>query len=612
MRNNLKRKDASPSSDPTLDDSPSVQFTEDMHGYVAIASDALSSFGKDDAKAFEQAKSQGMKAHRTLKFHLTISIEHIERFINDPNLSADAFGYVECSELGGRFEVEKGRFNLFTRPTSSPDFDAAKEMHYHLLFRDQNGSPWTFYGYKVVERQTPEELWSQTTTLYTRLWQGEFMDTQSPQPPWAQGILTLNMADFAKQMTTLRSNGKTLAARTKAIALFMDEFAANLWQAYAPSVFDTESSRWNEHIYPLGTTQGVKDAKVSHHPFQTEDGLSLSLSRFQRKASKDVVLLLHGLTTSTDMFIMPEHYNLTSYLLDQGYTDVFSLDWRGSNRFVYNLKVHRYTMDDVALYDVPKALEVMRAMLPAGTRIHVIAHCVGSITFMSSLSAGLIDGVSSVISNSVSLTPQIRWQSRIKLKFAPWIVDHVFRYPYISPEMSYLPGWRSVKLLALMEHAIRRECKEPACHMVSFMWGWGFPAAYEHKNLHPLTHRRLKDLFGGTSMNYFRHMNKMVSEAESVPYDRQGIYEQLPSSYLKNMTQIKVPPILFVSGDHNLIFPDSNKRTFESLKAADANMPIEFQSFPGYGHQDVFMGKDCHRDIFPSLIKFLNKQKGAN
>ena len=311
------------------------------------------------------------------------------------------------------------------------------------------------------------------------------------------------------------------------------------------------------------------------------------------------------------MFIMPEHYNLTQYLLDHGYTDVFSLDWRGSNRFTYNLKVHRYTMDDIALYDVPKAVEKVKSMVGADTRIHVIAHCVGSIGFMSSIAAGLTTGISSIISNSVSLTPQIRWQARIKLKFAPWVVDNVFRYPYISPEISYLPGWRAVKILPLMERAIRKECKEPACHMISFMWGWGFPAAYEHANLHPFTHRRLKDLFGGTSMHYFRHMNKMVNANASIPYDRSGIYSQLPQSYLDNVGNIEMPPTMFVSGDENKIFPGSNMKTFEELHTKYPDLPIEFQSYRNYGHQDVFMGKNCDKEIFPSFIDFLNKHKGG-
>src|SRR5690349_9881808 len=97
---------------------------------------------------------------------------------------------------------------------------------------------------------------------------------------------------------------------------------------------------------PLYTLAGVPDAKVTTIPFSTADKLGLTLTRFTRGGdATDAVLVVHGLTTSTDMFIMPEHYNLVRYLLDHGYRDVFCLDFRMSNRLPYNLAAHRYTMD---------------------------------------------------------------------------------------------------------------------------------------------------------------------------------------------------------------------------------------------------------------------------
>src|SRR5437588_5116323 len=100
---------------------------------------------------------------------------------------------------------------------------------------------------------------------------------------------------------------------------------------------------------PLYTLDGVPDADVSVHPFSTDDGLGLSMLRFQREIVDDVVLVVHGLTTSSDMFIMPEHRNLVTFLLDSGFSDVWTLDYRMSNRHPYNRGMHRFTMDDIAL-----------------------------------------------------------------------------------------------------------------------------------------------------------------------------------------------------------------------------------------------------------------------
>lgn len=37
----------------------------------------------------------------------------------------------------------------------------------------------------------------------------------------------------------------------------------------------------------------------------------------------------------------------------------------------------------------------------------------------------------------------------------------------------------------------------------------------------------------------------------------------------------------------------------------------ELQAFPGYGHQDPFMGYRVDRDIFPRLVKFVDKHRTA-
>src|SRR6202023_3444269 len=108
-----------------------------------------------------------------------------------------------------------------------------------------------------------------------------------------------------------------------------------------------------------------------------EDKLGLSMLRSLREPSNDVVLIIHGLTTSTDMFVMPEHENLVSYLLGNGFGDVWTLDFRMSNRFVYNLARHSWTMDDGALYDFPAALATLRGIVGPEKRIHVICHCLG-------------------------------------------------------------------------------------------------------------------------------------------------------------------------------------------------------------------------------------------
>lgn len=364
-----------------------------------------------------------------------------------------------------------------------------------------------------------------------------------------------------------------------------------------------------EREIPLYTLDGVRDAEKSTHQFSTDDGLGLSMQRFWREDCQDVVLLIHGLTTSTDMFIMPEHENLVNYLLDNGLTDVWSFDFRMSNRHSYNLYPNTYSMDDCALYDHPRAIEVLREAIGEDKRIHVISHCVGSLSFVMALAAKTVTGVASCISNSVALTPTIPAWSQFKISVFPFILEKLLGVRYVSPGWSSEPRWSKGKLIAKFISLFHRECDEPACHTLSLLWGTGWPALFMHENMADVTHRRLKDLFGATGLNYHRHVAKMVDSNNQAVKMKCGEprYASLPDNYFKAGLGIETP-ILFITGDKNRVFGDSNIHCYRHLRARGDGQH-QLQVFHGYGHQDVFMGKNAAKDIFPDLLGFINSHR---
>lgn len=595
----------------------SIEFTERMSGSWSANIIDLSTTSLLPTQQIGISERDANR--KPCEFTVTIKIADLDAFLINKDLTAEIEGTV-LSPFSNQFiKIQSGIFNLFTSPQASPSLDVAKEMHYCLFLEENNGHKWTLYGFKEILKEQVSNAWKETTTLYFYSWEGHsHLTSTNKKNVIGLGVLHINPSDFLKQLTTFKTTSSANKEPIEIISKFMGIFAKNLWEAYAPFVFTTTSYRWNEHIIPLQSTVGVTSGDKQIIPFHSSDGLHLSFSRFKKEDSKNIVLLLHGLTTSTDMYIMPEHKNLVSHLHNQGFNDVWSLDWRGSCRHIYNLSPHRYTIDDIANYDIPPAIEKIRSLCGEDVNIHVICHCVGSLSFMSSLAAGRIQGIKSVISNSVSLSPIVRWQTRLKLIFGPTILEYVLRYLYISPKLAYLPGPVVGKWLYWMERSMRKECKEPACHMISFMWGWGFPAAFEHKNMDPITHRRLSDLFGGTSFHYYRHILKMIFAKASVSWakDRTSI------NYLEEAKKRKLPPILFISGTKNNIFPKSNEYTFQSLSssasaasvsnefsnsASPAKSNFRYQEFEGYGHQDVFMGKNCHIDVFPTLTNFIKE-----
>jgi pimeloyl-ACP methyl ester carboxylesterase len=356
---------------------------------------------------------------------------------------------------------------------------------------------------------------------------------------------------------------------------------------------------------PRFTLDGVENAQVSVHPFATEDGLGLNLTRFHRADCDDVVVLIHGLTTSSDLFIMPEHRNLVSCLLDDGFTDVWVLDFRMSNRFPYNMETDRYSLDDIAHWDHPAALAEVRRHV-GGRRVHVIAHCLGSASFAMSLFGGAVDDVASLVCNSVALTPRVPAWSKVKLNFGPFLLDYVVKLPFIDPRFStarpFTKGW----MLAGLISAFHRECDVRSCHMVSFMWGSGHPAMYDHSSLEQVTHERTADIYGACDVNYYRHMRRMVRAGRAVRYDpADPRHAGLPADYLEHAADVRTP-VLFVTGDKNRVFADSNIVCHQVLSEAAPGLH-ELAVIPGYGHQDPIMGKNAYRDVFPQMIAFLKK-----
>ncbi|HET9899277.1 MAG TPA: alpha/beta hydrolase [Streptosporangiaceae bacterium] len=357
---------------------------------------------------------------------------------------------------------------------------------------------------------------------------------------------------------------------------------------------------------PRYTLEGVKDAEVSTHPFATKDGLGLNLTRFRRAECDDVVLLVHGLTSSSDLFIMPEQRNLVSYLLDSGFTDVWAVDFRMSNRFPYDTETHRYTLDDIAGYDHPAAISELRRHI-GERRVHVVAHCLGSLSFMMSLFGGRLPGIATVTCNSVALTPRVPTWSRLKLSYGPPMFRYLLGLDFLDPRFSASPMLTRNWALGHLVSMAHRECHVRECHMLSFMWGSGHPAMYEHGNLLDVTHERMADLCSSCGTNYYRHVAKMIRAGHAVkcdPLDRR--HSDLPDNYLANAAKVTTA-VLLLTGDRNRVFTDSNIFCHKVLASV---MPgtCELEVLPGYGHLDPIVGKSAHLDVFPRIGEFLKRQ----
>ena len=199
-----------------------LRFTEDMKGYITLGE-------TDPQRGFERGREAGSLLH----CHLTITVHGVNRFVTNPTHEASIEGEVRCEALGGNRPVEEGVFNLFVDKADPRE----KRMLYRIFFTDVAGESMTLSGHKVIRDDPGLDLWTDTTTLYTRVLRGHLgPDEERDGEIVGAGIIRISLPDFMKQLTTFRPAGPTSADRVAATNRFGRLFLGKLWDVYATHV----------------------------------------------------------------------------------------------------------------------------------------------------------------------------------------------------------------------------------------------------------------------------------------------------------------------------------------------------------------------------------------
>ena len=210
---------APPASDlPASEHPANLEFTEKMRGFIT--------FGEDD---YDKGFRLGKRSETKCMFHVTVHMEDIVRFMEDPDHQGAITGHVQCDALGGKLPVSQGWFNLLV--DADEDGKERKLMKYRLLIEDGNGHPITLNGFKEVCNDRGFDVWDDTTTLFTHILSGHVTPGEPDTERVATGILKVLPADFAVQCTTFRVDP---AHRVDAIGRFGALFAGSLWETFRP------------------------------------------------------------------------------------------------------------------------------------------------------------------------------------------------------------------------------------------------------------------------------------------------------------------------------------------------------------------------------------------
>lgn len=553
-----------------------IQFTETMRGF-------LSTTVLDDYAA---AAAAGEKEGGAFAFTLTIRSNDLDAMLTKPEHAATIVGTVVAPRLSpDALTVTEGTFQLFVR---DPEHVRGRRMVYKMTLTAEDGTRYGFDGFKEVNDDHGADIWSDTSTLYITVRRG----AGAGDPVVGKGILHIKPKDFAVQMTTLKVlNAPGRLARLKATARFGAFFAGKLWNVYG-SVLE-KATEFNADAVPR-KKRPLRMSAPELHPFNTEDGASLQLTRF-KGGNKGPVILAPGFGTSGIAFTMDTtETNLPEYLFERGY-DVWVLDYRASPELPVSHT--QFTVDEIARYDWPAAVKTVQSVSGAKT-VQVVGHCVGSLSFLMARLAGL-EGVRSAVCSALTLFPE-----------APTLTD--IKAATLMANLMYAAGEHEWQTEADSESFLQRAldkamrffpthegCTSAVCRRVLFMYG----EVYHHANLNELTHTTIHEMFGNANLTTLKHLGRMIEKGHVV--DAKG-----QDTYLPNVARLAMP-IAFLHGDINRMFlPTGSLKTLEYLSEKNGSQWYTRTVIPGYAHMDCFIGRDTAKDVFPIVHAELEKMNG--
>lgn len=331
-------------------------------------------------------------------------------------------------------------------------------------------------------------------------------------------------------------------------------------------------------------------------PFTAGDGMALNLIHVTgaQPPVRGPVLLVHGAGVRANIFNPPLPQTFVRHLVERGH-DVWLENWRAS----IDLPRNEWTLDQAAVYDHPAAVRKVCEETGSATCAAVI-HCQGSTSFTMSALSGLLPQVNLIISNAVSLHTEIPAAARSKLLHLVPMVAKLT--PYLDPRWGERATGMVPRMLKSLVHKIHRECDNGVCRFTSFTYGAGHPTLWPHENLSDEVHEWIKTEFADVPLSFFLQMRQCVKNGSLLATGKEASI----SSELTCAPKTDARFVL-IAGEINECFDASSQRsTYQWLEQHSPGRHA-LHVLPGYGHLDVFIGKNAHRDTYPVMSQALEQ-----
>jgi len=286
--------------------------------------------------------------------------------------------------------------------------------------------------------------------------------------------------------------------------------------------------------------------------------------------------------------------SFTEYLGEHGY-DVWLFDYRASPDLPSSYT--QFTVDDIAMRDWPAAIEHVRSETGADS-VQALGHCIGGLTLYMAIGGGL-EGVRGATFSALAGHPIPTPANRLRAHVRVPTVLKAFGMDGISTD--YRPGSRQDRALERVMRAlpIRHMHDSEVGRRIYFIYG----DVFDHERIDETTMAEaVPSVFGNSNMTFFEHMGVMVRKGGRA-VDAEGRDVYLPHTDRFRM------PVSFITGEHNRMFvPRGLAATHSMLCAANGSEAYAHHVVPGYAHLDLWLGRDAEHDVFPIVLRELERQ----